>query len=574
MVGTSSCFNTVLEKHPAWAVLTLGSVSLVGNPERRGIFRQALTTLDWENEKRSFFFDKAFELQCSAFIDVGANYGLYTIDAVKRQQFEQVWAFEPDQENLAILRCNLEANASAGSVRIYVDALSDTDGLADFLVTPDSGWCRLARPSDAANERTALVATRALDSLGVGTGKRIAIKIDVEGSELRALRGMKQVLLDNECFLQIESWDAGETTAFLMECGYEEFHQIEPEPDHYYRKIGMAPSLSSEAKLAMVLRKAETLNGRMRANDVRVASIRQQLASIHTTTSSLDARIEESTRNANSLDSNVRKFKSDIESCIQNAVEDIHNVETSLNQAILAQVSLIEERIETVVSDIKAVDHDLTASVSTLKTDYGSRSRLADDQITQLESNHDVLARECVQEFDRLSKAYIGIQDTIEQRIALLEKSFRTELAKELSAFEKRAFKHFEPKKPSLPQPSEQQKRAAQRERNEARTLFTKSSNSLWRRLCRFVRSPFLRPVAYLRRHNLVDPHYYWTYYPETMEHKISAAAHYYRYGAAEGKNPSATFNTNDYLLDHPEVCRDGINPLVHAGLSRGLKHK
>jgi hypothetical protein len=39
---------------------------------------------------------------------------------------------------------------------------------------------------------------------------------------------------------------------------------------------------------------------------------------------------------------------------------------------------------------------------------------------------------------------------------------------------------------------------------------------------------------------------------------------HYIEHGAAEGRNPSAEFNTNRYLAEHPELAESGENPLLH----------
>jgi hypothetical protein len=72
-----------------------------------------------------------------------------------------------------------------------------------------------------------------------------------------------------------------------------------------------------------------------------------------------------------------------------------------------------------------------------------------------------------------------------------------------------------------------------------------------------------------LRSSGLVDPHYYFTNYPDTIKGGITAADHYVCYGAQEGRNPSGNFNTLQYLTEHPGVAYDGLNPLVHFILHR-----
>jgi hypothetical protein len=43
-----------------------------------------------------------------------------------------------------------------------------------------------------------------------------------------------------------------------------------------------------------------------------------------------------------------------------------------------------------------------------------------------------------------------------------------------------------------------------------------------------------------------------------------SAEAHFNEYGAAEGRNPNAFFDTTEYLLNNPDVLKAGVNPLTH----------
>jgi hypothetical protein len=65
------------------------------------------------------------------------------------------------------------------------------------------------------------------------------------------------------------------------------------------------------------------------------------------------------------------------------------------------------------------------------------------------------------------------------------------------------------------------------------------------------------------------DSSYYLEQYPDvkaavdagTIE---SAEAHWEMYGAAEGRNPNAVFNTKEYLAANPDVAASGMNPLTH----------
>lgn len=67
-----------------------------------------------------------------------------------------------------------------------------------------------------------------------------------------------------------------------------------------------------------------------------------------------------------------------------------------------------------------------------------------------------------------------------------------------------------------------------------------------------------------LLKSNAVDSGYYFCIYQDTIKGGMSAASHYVRFGAQEGRNPSKDFNTIKYLFEHPEVVKKGSNPLVH----------
>ncbi len=57
---------------------------------------------------------------------------------------------------------------------------------------------------------------------------------------------------------------------------------------------------------------------------------------------------------------------------------------------------------------------------------------------------------------------------------------------------------------------------------------------------------------------------YYLEKYPDVEKAGIPPLEHFLRYGAFEGRNPSAKFNGRFYLAANPDVRSAGINPLFH----------
>lgn len=112
--------------------------------------------------------------------------------------------------------------------------------------------------------------------------------------------------------------------------------------------------------------------------------------------------------------------------------------------------------------------------------------------------------------------------------------------------------------------------------RNELRNLTASTSWRLTEPLRRFrggsntkaTRSglDLLRDCRLIKESGLFDRTYYLRINPDVARLKIDPIRHYVMHGASEGRNPSAEFNTRDYLRSHPELLADPAvpNPLVH----------
>ncbi len=127
------------------------------------------------------------------FVDVGANVGLYT--CLARQMGKHVVACEPQELNLECLYSNLRSNGWA-DIEVFPLGLADRPGLASLYGASGpsaslvSGWAGYSR------RYAQTIALSTLDILVGGRfeGKKLLIKIDVEGAEFGVLQGAGQVM--------------------------------------------------------------------------------------------------------------------------------------------------------------------------------------------------------------------------------------------------------------------------------------------------------------------------------------------------------------------------------------------
>ena len=132
-------------------------------------------------------------------IDVGAHAGYYTLLAARAAgPSGKVYAFEPAPHNQALLRHNVALNGYT-TVTVVPRAVSDTVGQQTlFLSGLDNGFHSLypVGPRGNGPEHQVRVDTTTLDAFmdELGWPSVGLLKLDIEGGEPAALRGMRRLL--------------------------------------------------------------------------------------------------------------------------------------------------------------------------------------------------------------------------------------------------------------------------------------------------------------------------------------------------------------------------------------------
>ncbi len=145
----------------------------------------------------------------AVFLDIGANIGYHTLVGAERVGPSGcVVAIEPGRGNLPLLRRNITRNGFT-QVRVLPVAAGDSSGTILLFESPDNmGDHRTYEVEGRQGYEVEVV--RLSDSLTAMGLQPSVVKIDVQGFEFGAIRGLAEVLQATEkCVLFSEFWSEG-----------------------------------------------------------------------------------------------------------------------------------------------------------------------------------------------------------------------------------------------------------------------------------------------------------------------------------------------------------------------------
>jgi FkbM family methyltransferase len=124
-------------------------------------------------------------------VDVGANIGFFTIQFARwAGPNGRILAIEPEAENLRLLRCELDKAGIASNVEVLEGVAAETPGTLRLTLNPH-------HPADHRIGETGIqVRAWTIDEIMTERGWPTVsfIKIDVQGAEVRVLRGAQETL--------------------------------------------------------------------------------------------------------------------------------------------------------------------------------------------------------------------------------------------------------------------------------------------------------------------------------------------------------------------------------------------
>jgi len=165
-------------------------------------------------------------------VDIGANYGVYTVAAARAVGSEgRVWAFEPTPQAADFLEATLQLN-NLGQVSLSRSAVSSRSGAVVLAVGKESEGNRVVAVAAEAGETIEVPAVTLVEMAEEHDWRRVDfVKLDIEGHELEAITGGAAFLENNSPLLMLEI-KAGRDFDFrplapLEEMGYQ-FYTLLP----------------------------------------------------------------------------------------------------------------------------------------------------------------------------------------------------------------------------------------------------------------------------------------------------------------------------------------------------------
>lgn len=157
-------------------------------------------------EKESILTWEKFVKPDSVVIDIGANIGYYSLVAANIAKTCAVHSFEPVTENFLALENNIKLNELTNVVVNNV-GISDVETSAKFFISSDEniGMSGM-KPAENFSGISEIKQVTTLDNyVAVNNLPKVdLIKIDIEGNEMNALKGMANVLKKYKPVLFIE----------------------------------------------------------------------------------------------------------------------------------------------------------------------------------------------------------------------------------------------------------------------------------------------------------------------------------------------------------------------------------
>lgn len=197
----------------------------------------------YEEKQIKFLSDWIRTNKANIFIDVGANFGIYSLRISKLFKTLRIIAFEPVLTTFDKLIMNIKINNLEKKIETFNLGLSNTDGLKRMVTLKrrdyvQSGGFSFNIPKGKFSNEIITQYHKSIigDKVLKFKKKKIVIKIDVEGYENKVLLGIKNLLKNNKILLQIEIFDNNfkKINKLLLKYNFKLINKFHKTSDYFY----------------------------------------------------------------------------------------------------------------------------------------------------------------------------------------------------------------------------------------------------------------------------------------------------------------------------------------------------
>ena len=155
----------------------------------------------WDDEIINFLNSFIKKNKIDYFLDVGSCWGVYSLQIAKKNPQIKIFSFDVFYKNIERLKSMSEKN-NFDNINTFNTAIGLQKKIEKFSVNEDYSP---NYAKDLKGKITINVNQDNLDNLVKLSNENIVIKIDVERMELEALEGARELLINNKCFIVIET---------------------------------------------------------------------------------------------------------------------------------------------------------------------------------------------------------------------------------------------------------------------------------------------------------------------------------------------------------------------------------
>ena len=203
------------------------------------IDRQIILTEEYEHEEFVIFSKFIKDNSIDNFIDIGANCGFYTFHL---SNILNVFAFEPNLEAYEKLEKTLKKNTTfKDRVKLYPFGISEKNSVLKMKTKVKFGYVQtggssVSNPIEEEGHELFQADFKIGDEVLKLNNQKLAIKIDVERHELSVLKGLINLINNNDCLIQIEIFEKSfrEVDQFLKDNKFSKISSFDERSNYFY----------------------------------------------------------------------------------------------------------------------------------------------------------------------------------------------------------------------------------------------------------------------------------------------------------------------------------------------------